>query len=135
MRYLGIDYGSTYIGLSVGDDESFLALPFDTIIEKNFEKQLSSIEQFVIDENIDHVVIGYPLTLEGGESDQSAETLSFLTELSGKLSVPVDKEDERLSSKFARALQRDYSGGSHDEHALAAASILQTYLDRIKNEG
>lgn len=134
MRYLGIDYGSTYIGLAMGDDESYLSLPFDTIVEKNFEKQLSAIEQIVIDEGVDHIILGYPLTLGGGESDQTAETLSFLTELSGKLSIPVEKEDERLTSQFAQALQRDYAGGSHDEHALAAASILQTYLDRMKNE-
>lgn len=130
MRYLGIDYGTTYIGLSLGDDESNLATPFDTIRETDFERQLSQIEQLVLDESIDAIVVGYPLTLEGGESEQSAMTMDFITELSGKLSVPVHREDERLSSKYAQKLKQDYDGGSHDEHALAATTILQTFLDR-----
>jgi putative Holliday junction resolvase len=131
MKYLGIDYGKAYIGLAVGDDESNLALPFDTIRETNVDRQLSVIEQIVLDEGIDMVIIGYPLTLEGGESEQTAETMSFLTELSGKISIPVDKEDERLTSQFAQALEKEAEGeGLHDEHALAAVGILQTYLDR-----
>lgn len=131
MKYLGVDYGTSYIGLAIADDESKLALPFDTVREKKLEAQLSVIEQIVLDEDIDQVVVGYPLTLEGGESEQAALTISFITELSGKLSIPVEKEDERLSSQFAQALIQDAEGsGAHDEHALAAASILQTFIDR-----
>lgn len=132
MRYLGIDYGTSYIGIAIGDTDSNLALPFDTIRETKLEAQLAVIEQIVFDEDIQGVVVGYPLTLEGGESEQAALTISFITELSGKLSVPVEKEDERLTSQFAQALIKEAEGeGGHDEHALAAASILQTYLDRI----
>lgn len=133
MKFLGVDYGTAYIGLSMGDDESSMALPFDTIRETDIERQMAAIEEIVFDEDIDCVIVGYPLTLKGGESEQAAQTISFLTELSGRLSIPVEKEDERLSSQFAQALLREADGyGNQDEHALAATSILQTYLDRRK---
>lgn len=135
MRYLGVDYGSSYIGLAIGDDESNLAMAFDTVREKDLDRQLAVIEQIVLDEDINEVVVGFPLNLEGEESHQAAETVSFITELSGKLGIPVEREDERLSSRFAQVLIEEAEGsGNQDEHALAAASILQTYLDRMKNE-
>ncbi len=134
MRYLGIDYGSSYIGLAVGDNESFFAVPMDTIREKDLERQLASVVQVVMDEEINHIVVGYPLTLEGGQSEQTSRILDFIEELSGRVSVPVEKEDERLTSAFAQSLKQDYNGGAHDEHALAAAAILQTYLDRKRNQ-
>ena len=135
MRYLGVDYGASYIGIAVGDDETNLAMAFDTIQESDMKRQLAVIEQIVLDEDIDQVVVGYPISLDGGESEQSAETLSFITELSGKLAIPVEREDERMSSQFAQALMKEADGaGNQDEHALAAASILQTYLDRMRTE-
>jgi len=134
MRYLGIDYGSRYIGLAMGDDDSHMAMAFDTILEKDRKRQLAVIEQIVLDEGIGHVVVGYPLSLDGGESEQSAETLTFITELSGVLGIPVDREDERLTSQFAQTLIKEAEGASaQDEHAHAAASILQTYLDKKKS--
>jgi len=131
MRYLGIDYGLANIGLAVADDETLLSVPFDTIRETDFERSLKQIVQLVQDEEIDAVVVGYPLTLAGGESEQAAKTIDFLDELGPRLSVPVHKEDERLTSSFARTLLRDDSGGKYDEHALAAAAILQSFLDRL----
>jgi putative Holliday junction resolvase len=132
MRYLGIDYGLTSIGLAMGDEDTNLALPFDTVRETNLERQLASIVQLVKDEDIDAVVVGYPLTMAGGESAQAEQTLSFLSELAARTSIPVHREDERLTSAFARRLMQDHEGLSHDEHAVAAATILQTYLDRKK---
>lgn len=134
MKYLGIDHGLSAIGLAMGDSDSNLALPYDTIKESSLDKQLAVIEQIILDEDVDAIIVGYPLTLEGAESQQSAETMSFITELSGKVSIPVEREDERLTSKFAQTLMNEAGGaGHHDDHALAATSILQTFLDRNRN--
>lgn len=132
MRYLGIDYGSSYLGLAVGDSDSFLSLPYDTIAEKDLEQQLLQIESIIADEQIDSVVVGFPLTLEGTESPQTEKTLSFINELSGKIGIPVEREDERLTSKLGATLQQEFPGGKYDDHALAATSILQVFLDRLK---
>jgi len=132
MRYLGIDYGAKYLGLAVGDDDSYLALPFDTIAETDMERQLDQISQLVLDEGIDTVVIGFPITLGGEKSEQSYQTMDFIEELTGRVSIPVMREDERLTSKLGLQLQREFPGGKYDDHALAAVSILQVYLEKQK---
>jgi putative Holliday junction resolvase len=134
MRYLGIDHGTSYIGLALGDDESYLALPFDTIAEKDEDQQLKQVEAIVLEEGIDVVVIGLPLTMSGGSSEQTGRTISFITELSGKLSIPVKQEDERLTSKMGTALKNEFPGGKYDDHALAATAILQTFLQKKQND-
>ena len=87
MKYLGIDYGLAYLGLSVGDDESRVAVPMDTIRETDLKRQAITIEQIVADEEIDAVVVGNPLTLEGEEQEQVQRTLAFINELSGRIEL------------------------------------------------
>jgi putative Holliday junction resolvase len=130
MKYLGIDYGLAYLGLSVGDDESRVAVPMDTIRETDLKRQAITIEQIVADEEIDAVVVGNPLTLDGEEQDQAERTLAFINELSGRISVDIHREDERFSSGFAQRQKMEDPDGKFDEHALAAAFILQSFLDR-----
>lgn len=130
MRYLGVDYGSSFIGLAMGDTDSRMALPYDTIEEKEKDRQVALIQQVIIDEEIDEIVVGFPLSLEGAEEEQAEATERFMTELSGELDIPVHREDERFTSQLAQRQQQEQAGGKYDEHALAAAAILQTFLDR-----
>lgn len=131
MRYLGVDYGSSFIGLAMGDDESRLALPYDTIEEKDKGAQIALIQQVVSDEDVDEIVIGFPISLEGTEEVQAEATDRFLSDLSNELEIPIHREDERFTSQLAQRQQQEYAGGKYDEHALAAAAILQTFLDRL----
>jgi putative holliday junction resolvase len=130
MKYLGVDYGSSFIGLAMGDSESRLALPYDTIEEKDKERQVALVQQVVVDEEIDEVVIGFPISLEGTEEEQAEATDRFMSDLTNELAVPIHREDERFSSQLAQRQMQEDSGGKYDEHALAAAAILQTFLDR-----
>lgn len=129
MRYLGIDYGLTHVGLALGDDESYLATIYDFFDETDLDKQVANIEEIVIQESIDEVVVGYPLTLQGGKSKQTAMTIDFIDKLSGTISIPVNREDERLTSQQSKKLLLE-TGTNTNEHALAAATLLQTFLDR-----
>ena len=131
MKYLGIDFGSSYIGLAMGDSDARLALPYDTIAEKDKKQQVALIEQVIADEEIDEIVVGLPLSLEGEEEDQAEATERFIGDLSNEIDLPVHREDERFTSQLAQRLQAEDSGGKFDEHALAAAAILQTFLDKI----
>lgn len=130
MKYLGVDYGTSFIGLAMGDDESRLALPYDTIEERDQKQQVALIEQIVGDESVEEIVVGLPISLEGEEEEQAAATDLFISELSNRLGIPVHREDERFSSQLAQRQMQEETGGKFDEHALAAAAILQTFLDR-----
>jgi putative holliday junction resolvase len=120
--YLGIDWGAKRIGLSLGDNETKMAMPFKTVA--NLKELLATIAE----ESVDVLVVGQPIKMRGIGEGLSKDFLQFTTELSQAL---PDKEivyiDERLSSKAADALPGGDLKASRDE--IAAMLLLQQYLD------
>ncbi|MCL4241013.1 MAG: Holliday junction resolvase RuvX [Dehalococcoidia bacterium] len=130
-RILALDPGSARIGVALSDDLGIMAHPRPAIIEKGRAAALRRIAALVEAEGVAEVVVGLPLTLEGGRGAQAEEVRQFVAGLRKNLSVPVTEVDERLSSAQAEWLvpgagkKRD---GTLD--SAAAAVILQTLLDR-----
>jgi putative Holliday junction resolvase len=69
------------------------------------------------------VVVGLPLTLAGEEGEQAASARAFAGSLRGRIDLPVDLYDERLTTRMATA-----TGGQADEDSIAAAHLLESYL-------
>ena len=127
MKFLGIDYGERRTGLAIGDTEQKIAIPLRTLAEKNVAATHAAIERVVADEQIDGLVIGEPLTLMGERGPAAERVRTFAQALQSRLrSLPIFFVDERMTSQLADRV-RAYSGQERD--ALAAAAILQTYLD------
>ncbi len=131
MNYLGIDYGTKRIGLAIASDET-APVPLTTV--ENLEQVVDIIQK----EQIDLVVIGRPKAMSGANqrTDMETETKQFLQNLESKinnlkLTISIEWVDERLSSKGADALGKEF-GQSGDRDAVAAMLILDTYLGRIK---
>lgn len=108
-----------------------MAHPRPAIVERGRSAAIRRIATLVEAEGVAEVVVGLPLTLEGGRGAQAEEVRQFVGALRKNLSVPVTEVDERLSSAQAEWLvpgagkKRD---GTLD--SAAAAVILQTLLDR-----
>ncbi|MBI4122583.1 MAG: Holliday junction resolvase RuvX [Parcubacteria group bacterium] len=119
MNYLGIDYGEAKIGLAKASDELRIATPFRTVL--NDADVVDQLERIILTEGIEYLVVGYPLTMTGG-AGASAESVDRFIEKLKTLSLPIAKQDERFSTKSAVS-----SRGN--DHASAAALILQAYLD------
>ena len=73
------------------------------------------------------VVVGLPLTLRGERGSQARETELFVEALRDRLDVPVEMEDERFTTTLAQQ-----SGGRAPEDAVAAAHLLQGWLERVR---
>lgn len=131
MRYLGVDFGLAHTGIALGDDESRLATAFLTVHEKDRVALIKQIQALVVKEEIDQLVIGKPLAMSGASHQQAGITEAFVKQLQAELTIPVVLSDERLSSQFAQRQKQEDPLGKHDVHALAAASILQIYLDSL----
>jgi len=127
MRYLGIDYGTAHIGLALGDDETHLATPFQTI-ESSKEDTMVALETTMFLEGIDVIVVGMPKN-PGNDGEQEKLTREFITQLGHRVLCPIYEIDEHFTSQEAQKRMRD--GGGGDEHAIAAMLILQSYLDRV----
>lgn len=128
MKLLGIDYGTRRVGLAVGDTESRLAVPFEVFnVGSNFWEQLTAL---VKKETIDEMVVGMPLSLrDGGEGGEMvAAARSFIADLRVRIPLPIHEVDERFSTDMAGRL---LDIRKKDLDAVAAAVILQSYLDRV----
>lgn len=108
MKFLGIDYGEKHIGLAIGDNNLKIATPFGIV------KNIKEIREIIKKEKIDKIIIGLPLGFRG-ETEQTRKTRQFAKNLEN-----FEFVDERFTSKMT------------ENHASAAAIILQDYLDMLK---
>ena len=119
-KLLGIDFGGTRTGLALADTTVKVALPFKTLLAENLSDELKKI---IETENIDLIVVGWPINFSGQETEQTLEVKKFIEQLSLIFTHTIVKQDERLTTR-----QAERQGG---DDSLAAAYILQSYLDSL----
>ncbi len=128
MRYLGVDYGAKRIGLALSDPEGRIAMPFKTVT--NVKTALAEIAAIVKKGGAQKIVVGLPITFSGGASEQTKAVEEFAEKLRDIVGVPVDFENELLTTKMA-----ERSGIPRQKIDMAAAAIiLQSYLDKLTND-
>ena len=71
-------------------------------------------------------MVGVPVSLDGTEGAQAEAARAFGNALAERLEVPVETYDERLTTRLAAGSRR--SGAAAPEDALAAAHLLESYL-------
>ncbi len=128
MKYLGIDYGSKHIGISLSDSQGKMAFPHTEILQN--QKAGSVIRRIVQDENIDVVVVGDTRAFNGGSNSVTPAADQFIAALRQCLMIPVETMQEAGTS--AEAARYAPKGHTHD-NTSAAAIILQRYLDMRAN--
>lgn len=127
MRYLGIDYGSKRVGIALSDESNAFALPHKVI--ENSKKLTEEINDIVCQNNVEVIVVGESKNFKGEDNTIMDAIRKFKEELENKVGKKVIFEPEFMSSQQAERWQ-----GKNDMHdASAAAIILQSYLDRLKN--
>jgi putative Holliday junction resolvase len=135
MRTLAIDPGKVRIGLALSDSAAKFATPHAVIpAEKAIEEILKLIEQ----EEVEQLVVGLPLNMDGTIGPSAKNAITFARELSNKSAKKVIFVDERLSSFQAESdmTQRKRHGEKITRKqkksrldAQAAAVFLQDFLD------
>lgn len=126
-KLIGIDFGEKRIGLAISDETKTFARELAIVSP---EEVISKLQELMQDEEIDGLVLGYPLSMSGTETEKTKEVLQFKEKLENKLKLEVHLFDERLSSVMTDSLP----GGGVDKDSLAAQIILQNYLDTNKNK-
>jgi putative Holliday junction resolvase len=135
MRYLAIDYGTKRTGLAVCDPSETIVSPL-TVIEGR-KNLIGKILEIITCENIEAIVFGLPLNMDGTTGPQAKRATQFAKELETRINVPIYFQDERLSSfgaeeKLAPAeFTRKKKARRLD--AIAAAQILEAFLEQKKS--
>ena len=123
MRVLALDYGSARCGAALSDPTGTLATPVEPVLRADTRKGLRRVVELVESSGAELVVVGLPLSLSGGDSEQTLRSREFAERLRRQVRVPVELLDERFTTKVARDL-----GGSAAEDSRAAAVLLDDWL-------
>lgn len=142
MRILGLDYGDKTVGVAVSDPFGWTAQGVEIIkrnSENEYKQSLGRLSELIKEYEVEKIVLGYPLNLDGSVSERCKKTESYKERLERRFqNIPVVLWDERLSTVAATGylmeagLNNQKRKGVIDK--MAAVFILQGYLDSIKNK-
>lgn len=137
MVILSIDYGDVRTGVAVCDKLEMLASPVTVIHEKNAENLADRIAEIAREKHAELLVLGLPKNMDGTEGFRAENCRLFASVLQQKINLPLDFEDERLTTVSAHnALNlTDTRGKKRKEivDAVSAVIILEDYLRKRKN--
>jgi len=94
MRILGIDYGTKYTGLALGQDET--TSPLEIIKSSSNIFIVEKIVTIIKQEFIELVVLGIPYHKDKKQENITKDFLKILRE---KISIPIEVVDEKNTSK------------------------------------
>jgi putative Holliday junction resolvase len=154
MRSLGLDVGDKRTGVAVSDPQGILATPLTVLASEDENALINEILKLVEQYKAGCVVVGLPRRLNGELGKQANKVTAFADKLSWQAKqsslnqLDVQLWDERLSTKAAERLKmgaggkgnrlrsrekrgaRSHSFSAKSEvDAIAAAFILQGFLD------
>ena len=135
-RVLGIDYGSKRIGLAISDGIGMTARPLSTIRRSELESTLCAL---TAEYDISEVVVGLPTGLSGTEGESAIAARELAADVEGLLGLEVRFVDERFTTRLAESSLLESGMKRRDRKEtvdkVAAAIILQTYLDNRRRSG
>jgi putative Holliday junction resolvase len=131
---LGFDFGLKNIGVAVGQELTATASPLSVIKANDGKPNWDDIEKLITQWQPQVLVVGLPLNMDGTEQEMTFRAKKFGNRLHGRFGLPVEWEDERLSTYEALdhlgihdKMQSKQRG---DVDRVSAKLILQSWLNR-----
>lgn len=135
MRSLGIDFGDARIGLAMSDSLGIIANGLEVHKVKSLEESADYISSVAKKNNVDVLVIGLPLNMDGSSGPRCERTKEFASLLREKTNLPIEFVDERLTTVESEKVLIE-AGKNRDKRKelidmISATIILQNYLNRF----
>jgi len=134
-RFLAIDHGEKRVGLAISDPNKIISKPLKTLILSDLQYFYQELLKIISDYDIEKLVIGLPVSMDGKKTQQTTKVEEFKTYLQNKIDIPIVMFDERLSSISAKkslisqGVKTGYNKAQIDQ--TAAAIFLQQYIDTL----
>ncbi len=139
MRKLGIDYGDSRVGIAITDALGITAQGIETIHHNGNDKiVLKRLEELINQYEIDTIVIGMPINMDGTKTQRVEVTNKFIHKLNCKFpKIPIEEIDERLTTvaahKTMNFLDVNKKKKKNIVDTISAVYILEIYMNKIKN--
>lgn len=134
MKIMSIDYGDARTGVAFCDVREMLATAYTVIHEAYQPKLVKQLVEIVNKEKAEMVVIGLPRNMDGSYGFRAEKCRELGKLLKSEIDIPVDFEDERLTTVIAHdILSSNNVGGKKRKStvdAVSAVVILQSYIDK-----
>ena len=130
-RVMGVDYGTTRVGVAISDGLQISAQPHSVVPAEGAAKAIAAL---IEEEHVVYVVVGLPLHLSGDANTSSEGARALAEKLRTLIDVPVALADERFTSKIAERVLLEGNVRRRERREaidkVAAAVMLQAVLDR-----
>jgi putative Holliday junction resolvase len=130
---MGLDVGTKTVGVAISDELGITAQGVKTVRRSNLKSDLKELQTLIDENQVNRVVVGLPLNMDGSEGLRAVESRKFGAALEERCQVPVEYWGERLSTVAAERvlLEADVSRKKRREviDQMAASIILQAWLD------
>ena len=138
MRMLGIDYGEARVGTAITDELNITVQGLETIQRNNSDKiVLKRLDEIFEKYEVDTIVVGMPLNMNGTMSERAKITEQFIHKLKCKYKKKIETIDERLTTveahKTMNFLDVKKTRKRSIVDTISAVYILETYLNKCKN--
>ena len=128
---LAIDFGLTNIGVAIGQKITNTASELTTLKAKNGHPNWNEVRKLVKTYSPSLLLVGYPLNMDGSESEMSERVKKFKARLEQETNTSTKLIDERLSTREAKTLSenRSLKNSRLKIHETSACLIAQTWLN------
>lgn len=137
MRKLGIDYGDSRVGVAITDALGITVQGLETIHHKGNDKiVLKRLEELLNEYEVDTIVVGLPLNMNGTKTERVEVTEKFIHKLKCKFNkLKIEEIDERLTTVAAHKNMNYLNINKHKKRdivdTISAVYILETYMKKI----
>ena len=134
---LGVDIGDARTGVAISDELGIAAHPLCTIYRKSRKAVLAELHELVIAHNVEQIVVGLPLQLDGETGTQAKKVKRFAKRLAQQVNLPIVFWDESFTTieaaQILRGTKKRRKKRKQVIDQVAAVLILEGYLEELRN--
>jgi putative Holliday junction resolvase len=130
MRYMGIDYGSKRVGVSLSDEGGTMAFPKGVIPNNRY--LMMELGAMCKSQKVDKIIVGESKNFDMNENPIFKDAKFFAEQLARETGIEAEFEPEYMTSHEAARTNHELGGTNAFLDASAATIILQSYLDKNK---
>lgn len=132
MTVAGLDFGKRRIGVAIADTITAFARPLFALDRHSIDSDVQSLVRIFATHGVSRAIFGLPLNMDGSEGPMARHVRNFAAHFSKIAAIPVEFQDERLSSfeaetRLAGLVPKRRKKQAVD--AVAAAVILEAWLE------